>query len=149
MLSISGEVKLIDFGLCADVSDGEKTSMVGSPFWLAPEMIQRQPYGVKVDVWSLGVCLMELANGKPPHSRSGFRAMFTAGTVGYPEPLEGTREWGNLFREFMVLCLTMNPDKRPHASELLKHNFLEKTDTAESMQQILSNIFVLQSVLPF
>lgn len=64
---------LVDFGLCSDVSQGEVVHMVGSPFWMPPEMIRRDPHGLPVDIWSLGVCLMELANGHPPNRKSSIK----------------------------------------------------------------------------
>lgn len=76
MLSIKGEVKLIDFGLCVDISSGKKTAMVGSPFWMPPEMIRRLPHGAKVDIWSLGICLVELANGCPPNVKSSLKVNY-------------------------------------------------------------------------
>jgi len=92
MLTLSGGVKLIDFGLCSDVSQGKVVHMVGSPFWMPPEMILRQPHGLPVDVWSFGVCLMEMANGHPPNRKSSIKAMFVAATTGYTSPLESEKE---------------------------------------------------------
>jgi serine/threonine protein kinase len=67
---------LVDFGLCSDVSQGEVVHMVGSPFWMPPEMIRRDPHGLPVDIWSLGVCLMELANGHPPNRKSSIKVQY-------------------------------------------------------------------------
>lgn len=66
MIGSKGEVKLIDFGFCCSVAKGSVCGMVGSPFWMPPEMIKRQPYGLSADIWSFGICLMELANQYPP-----------------------------------------------------------------------------------
>merc|ERR1711959_42771 len=54
MMSTSAEIKLIDFGLCRDLRDGPQTHMVGSPYWMPPEMIKKQPHGLPVDIWSTG-----------------------------------------------------------------------------------------------
>jgi len=148
MLSTQGEIKIIDFGLCVDISNGMKTSMVGSPFWMPPEMIQRKPYDHKVDLWSLGICLMELANGNPPHAKSSIKAMFTVGTEGYPQPFEKPKLWSDEFKEFLSLCLQMDPQNRPSSAELLQHAFMKKADSVKSMKNIISNIFVL-STMPF
>jgi len=92
MLTLAGGVKLIDFGLCSDISQGKVVHMVGSPFWMPPEMILRQPHGLPVDVWSFGVCLMEMANGHPPNRKSSIKAMFVAATTGYTHPLESEKD---------------------------------------------------------
>ena len=47
--------------------------MVGSPFWMPPEMIKRQPHGLEIDIWSLGIVALEMANGYPPNKQSGFK----------------------------------------------------------------------------
>jgi len=149
MMSIKGEIKMIDFGLCVDMSDGVKSSMVGSPFWMPPEMIQRKPYNNKVDIWSLGVCLMELANGHAPNHKNSIKAMFVAATEGYPQPFEKPKMWNDIFKDFLSKCLQMNAADRPEASELLKHEFLKCADTSKDMRKILTGIFILNTVLPF
>ncbi|PRP84924.1 hypothetical protein PROFUN_07578 [Planoprotostelium fungivorum] len=118
MVSVKGDIKLIDFGLACMVNQFP-TSMVGSPFWVPPEMIQRIPYDCKVDIWSLGVCLMELANGKPPHSKLALRALFTSGAYGYNEPFDKPKAWSPAFKDFMSICLKHNPAERASAVTLL------------------------------
>ena len=75
--------------------------------------------------------------------------MFTVGTVGYPEPLERAKAWSDTFKDFLSLCLQQNPANRASAQDLLKHPYLSATESAKSMQQIISGIFVLNTVLPF
>merc|ERR1712100_446053 len=62
MMTITGEIKLIDFGLAADVRVCLKGKMAGSPYWMPPEMVWRRKHGPPIDIWSLGICILELAN---------------------------------------------------------------------------------------
>jgi len=140
MLDMSGNVKLIDFGLCSDISQGEVVHMVGSPFWMPPEMIQRKPHGLMVDIWSFGICLMEMANGHPPNRKSSFQAMFVAATCGYPEPLEGNN-WSVDFKDFIGKCIQVVPSARSDVATLLKHSFLKKAFERQEMIDLCKLVF--------
>jgi len=151
MMTTKGEIKLIDFGLCVDITSGPKTAMVGSPFWMPPEMINRRPHDYKVDIWSLGICMTELANGCPPNQRSSFKAMFEVATVGYDRPLSNPMSWSKDFITFVDECLRFEATQRPSAHDLLQHPFVREAncDSPETMKEIISGIFVLNAVLPF
>ncbi len=82
MLSVDGDIKIIDFGLAADLANGPRIEMVGSAVWMAPEMIRREYYESKVDIWSFAVCLVEMAEQKSPHRNNIKRAMFLTATIG-------------------------------------------------------------------
>jgi len=147
MMTTQGDVKLIDFGLCVDLNEEkEPEHMVGSPFWMPPEMIKRQIYAHSVDIWSFAICLLELANGQPPNRRSALKAMFVAGTVGYPQPFNKPEHWSSNFKDFISRCLEMDPAQRATSDELLKHPFLEKADTKKGMKKILSHIFLQNTI---
>jgi serine/threonine protein kinase len=87
---------------------------------MAPELIRGHDYGVKVDIWSLGIMVMEMAEGEPPYMEfPPLRALFLITTKGIP-PLKATDKWSPEFRDFYDKCLEKDVEKRPDAAELLK-----------------------------
>lgn len=148
MLSVTGEVKLIDFGLCADMSVGFPTHMVGSPFWMAPEMIQGKAHTYAVDIWSFAISLLEMANQRPPMIESAVKAMFTVATfTDSSELLVEPGRWSDVFKDFLGKCLQADPSERATADVLLEHPFLQKADTRQNMESILRRIFLSNSLL--
>jgi len=126
LLGSRGEVKLADFGYAAQLTQ-EKTkrnTIVGTPYWMAPELIRGQEYDQKVDIWSLGIMAMEMAEGEPPYMEfPPLRALFLITTKGIP-PLKDTDKWSRGFADFVAQCLEKDAEKRPYAANLLKHPFL-------------------------
>jgi serine/threonine protein kinase len=141
MLTVHGDVKLIDFGLCSDISQGEVVHMVGSPFWMPPEMIKRQPHGLSTDVWSFGICCMEMANGHVPSRKSSIAAMFISASDGYPMPFEEPEEWSDEFNDFINHCLRCDPTERWTVPQLLEHAFMAKSSSKEEMAKIFADIY--------
>eukprot|EP00010_Vexillifera_abyssalis_P002712 CAMPEP_0201557732 /NCGR_PEP_ID=MMETSP0173_2-20130828/63640_1 /ASSEMBLY_ACC=CAM_ASM_000268 /TAXON_ID=218659 /ORGANISM="Vexillifera sp., Strain DIVA3 564/2" /LENGTH=492 /DNA_ID=CAMNT_0047970751 /DNA_START=18 /DNA_END=1493 /DNA_ORIENTATION=+ len=148
MFTVSAEVKLIDFGLCADLTHGPTIAMLGSPFWMPPEMIRGQKHSFNVDIWSFMICMLELANRRPPNCKNVRKALFTTAVFGLGDDygLEDPSKWSDKFKSFLSCGLQMDPEKRSSAKELLKHEFIEQKTTKTHMSRKLSSIFTLNTL---
>jgi len=132
LLNNKGEGKLADFGVSGQLSDtmAKRQTVIGTPFWMAPEVIQEVGYDVKADLWSLGITAIEMAEGKPPYSNiHPMRAIFMIPSRPPPKLTEPDK-WSKEFNDFVVHCLTKNPEQRPPATDLLKHAFIAKAKTS-------------------
>ncbi|XP_050843792.1 serine/threonine-protein kinase PAK 3-like [Serinus canaria] len=129
LLGRDGSVKLADFGLCALLSpkQSKRRSMVGTPCWMAPEVMRREPYGPKVDTWSLGIVGIEMAKGEAPYVReTSDRANYLIAKQGVPNLHKFMLPPG--LCEFLGCCLQMDADRRGSAKELLQHPFLQSAE---------------------
>jgi len=141
ILTVEGRVKLIDFGLCSDASNGELVHMVGSPFWMPPEMIWKKPHGLAADIWSFGVCLLECADGKRASDKPAIKAMFDNATKGLQDYVRSLKI-SESFSQFLLMCLQEEPEKRYKATELIKHPFICSTTFTTAQSSVLfSSIF--------
>ncbi|KAM4797150.1 serine/threonine-protein kinase TAO1 isoform 2-T2 [Rhinophrynus dorsalis] len=124
LLTEPGQVKLADFGSASIASPAN--SFVGTPYWMAPEVIlamDEGQYDGKVDVWSLGITCIELAERKPPlFNMNAMSALYHIAQN--DSPSLQSNEWSDYFRNFVDSCLQKIPQDRPTSDELLKHMFV-------------------------
>ncbi|XP_068456023.1 serine/threonine-protein kinase TAO1 [Clinocottus analis] len=126
LLTEPGLVKLADFGSASIASPAN--SFVGTPYWMAPEVIlamDEGQYDGKVDIWSLGITCIELAERKPP--LFNMNAMSALYHIAQNEsPTLQSSEWTDYFRNFIDSCLQKIPQDRPHSDDMLGHAFLQR-----------------------
>lgn len=127
LLSIDGNVKLGDFGYAAQLTaeQDKRTTVVGTPSWMAPELVIGSRYDEKVDIWSLGIVLLEMAEGEPPNLRENpMKALYLTAN-GPPPSLSDKTRWSQEFNAFVTRCLIKDPLQRPGAEALLGDPFIQ------------------------
>lgn len=141
LLTETGQVKLADFGVSGQLTctKARNDTFVGTPFWMAPEIIVRNKgYNEKIDIWSTGITLIELAQGNPPNHRADpMKHLFRIPEID-PPVLSG--KYSRNLKNVVSRCLQKDPNQRPSANALLKHDFVRCTRKKATLMSVLNNV---------
>lgn len=138
LLSLDGQVKVIDFGFCAqlDNMDEKRRTFAGSPYWLSPEIITRKAYDTKTDIWSLGILIIEMLEGAPPYlNEAPLKAIYLIASRG--KPAINQEKLSPELADFLDKCLNTDPEARATATELLSHPFLNCAEPLSSIVPLI------------
>ena len=142
MLTKEGETKLIDFGYATfcPANGFVRSGKVGSMFWMAPEIFQREPYNHKADIWSFGIMVLEMFLGDPPYygspkTNETIVNHLAMGEVPIPDTMSPKMQ------KFVKSCLAYNPEDRATVEELLNDEYLKDTVSLEDVSDNISRMF--------
>ena len=126
LINNNGDLKLSDFGHAAQLTQEKKKrhTVVGTPYWMAPELAIGMDYGTSVDIWSLGIVAIELAEGQPPHMGENFRRVLYLIATNESPKLDDSKKWSSIFHDFVNQCLIKDSELRPGCEALLEHPFI-------------------------
>lgn len=149
LLTDSAEVKLVDFGVSAqlDRTIGRRNTFIGTPYWMAPEVIacDEQPdatYDNRCDMWSIGITSIEMAETQPPLcDMHPMRALFLI-PRSEPPRLKSKKAWSKKFHNFVNTCLIKDYHQRPTADQLLQHEFIRDARSHERKIRIELKDFI-------
>ncbi|KAJ3140116.1 Protein kinase [Physocladia obscura] len=124
LIGKDGSIKLIktaDFGYSAKltVTRQQRATLVGTPYWMAPEVVKRLPYGSKVDIWSTGILAIECIEGEPPYmDEDHLQAIYLIAANGTPT-LKDPDSLSSVFKSFLGSCLEVDVELRASGKDLL------------------------------
>uniref|UniRef100_A0A0E0NAP6 Protein kinase domain-containing protein n=1 Tax=Oryza rufipogon TaxID=4529 RepID=A0A0E0NAP6_ORYRU len=140
-------VKLADFGASASLYDpminrhGKRKTLVGTPCWMAPEVMEQKEYDAKADIWSFGITALELAHGHAPFSTQPPAKVFLLTLQHAPPSLHNTKDkkFSKSFKQMIATCLMKDPSKRPTAQHLLELPFFKKVKFEDNVLKSVLN----------
>jgi len=151
LLTETGVVKLADFGVSQVLKTNELTKehndYVGSPLFMAPEIIRKEGLNHKADIWSLGITIIEMVQGRPPNTDINSIEKLPLLAERDPPKFNNPKNWSTKFNMFLSTCLQKDANARPSALDLLSDPFMAPSSVSgkECMQDIIFDCLTQQS----
>ncbi|KAJ3368578.1 hypothetical protein GGF31_006260 [Allomyces arbusculus] len=124
LLSLAGDARIADFGVSEQLTTGAaaRNTVVGTPFWMAPEVVLGTTYATPADIWSLAITVIELVDGVPPlHTEHPMRALFR---IPHLPPPTTRHAAGPTIADFIAVAAVKDPAKRATAAQLVMHDLV-------------------------
>ena len=134
-----GMCKLADFGVSGNLDKtlGKHRTVIGTPHWMAPEVLMSDDYNELADIWSLGITAYELAVGEPPHAKLHSMRAALKIPMSAPPTLPDPAHWSEHFHSFLRSCLIKDFHSRPSAIDLLSHPFIASAPNASVLMDMV------------
>ncbi|CAO3639286.1 unnamed protein product [Mucor fragilis] len=133
LMDEDGTVLLGDFGVSSSLMEtgerGMRKTFVGTPCWMAPEVMEQAEYDYKADIWSFGITAIELATGHAPFAKFPPLKVLMMTLSNEPPTLDRDNtihKYSKSFKDMIDICLSKDPQKRPNADKLLQHPFFKQ-----------------------
>eukprot|EP01116_Phalansterium_solitarium_P023777 TRINITY_DN8503_c0_g1_i1.p1 TRINITY_DN8503_c0_g1~~TRINITY_DN8503_c0_g1_i1.p1 ORF type:complete len:1099 (-),score=302.28 TRINITY_DN8503_c0_g1_i1:838-4134(-) len=148
MITAEGNVKIGDFGVSETLRENvsiEATDFVGSPLYMAPEVIKKDRYSKNADIWSLGITMIEMADTRPPNTDITSMAALPLLLKRPPPTVRRPNQYSSQFNDFIAQCLVPDPEKRPSAMDMLMHSFARGAKGPIVFQGVIRSIMLIRA----
>ena len=126
LIARDGEIKLADLGCAAQLvqEQSNRHTIIGTPYYMAPELALGKEYNEKVDIWGVGILGYYLAEGETPYHNLPIHEILNQIITGSSPRFKNQEKWSANFNDFLQVCLTKDPSNRPIINSLLYHPFI-------------------------